>query len=49
MMLRYNSGRGAWLKEYHKRWIVESVFSAVKRRLDPCLFTSGETCRGGSS
>jgi len=39
MMLRYNSERGAWLKEYHKRWIVESVFSAVKRRLDPCLFS----------
>jgi len=39
MMLRYNSERGVWLKEYHKRWIVESVFSAVKRRLDPCLFS----------
>ena len=38
-MLRYNSERGAWLKEYHKRRIVESVFSSVKRRLDPHLFS----------
>jgi len=39
MMLRYNSDRDAWVREYHRRWIVESVFSSVKRRLGPCLFS----------
>ena len=39
MMLRYNSDREAWMEEYRKRWIVESVFSSVKRRLGPCLFS----------
>lgn len=39
LMLRYNSDREVWLEEYRKRWIVESVFSSVKRRLGPYLFS----------
>lgn len=37
MMIRH--GREGWMEEYRKRWIVESVFSSVKRRLDPHLFS----------
>jgi len=39
MILRYNSDRDAWAREYPRRWIVESFLSSVKRRLDPCLFS----------
>lgn len=39
MMYRYSHDRGRWLKEYRNRWIVESVFSSVKRRLDSYLFS----------
>lgn len=33
MFDRYNSNREDWLKKYHKRSTIESVFSAIKRKL----------------
>lgn len=33
MVERYNSNREAWLRKYHKRSVIESVFSSIKRKL----------------
>lgn len=33
MFDRYNSNREEWLKKYHKRSTIESVFSSIKRKL----------------
>ena len=33
MFDNYNSNKEEWLKKYHKRSVIESVFSSIKRKL----------------
>lgn len=39
MLTAYSEDKEAWLKRYHRRSLVESVFSAIKRRLGHWLFS----------
>ncbi len=39
MLTAYSKDKEAWLKTYHRRSLVESVFSTIKRRLGHWLFS----------
>jgi transposase len=43
MFDRYKSNKEEWLKKYHKRSVIESVFSSIKRKLGGYVTTIKRT------